>query len=413
MPNPREHYDWLTGYLDWTDNTEPDQLYRIWTAVYTMSSALQRRVWIEWGPYNIYPNFYIVLVGPSGRARKSTAMSGARILLGDLGISLAAAKTTNEKLISELSEATETETMPNGVAYTHSSLSIYASELVVFLGYNNPEFLAILADWWDSPDFWDYKTKGSGEYEVENLWISVLGAITPELVRSSLPVDTVGGGLSSRMIFVYADDVEKHVALPIYGIKERSLQKTLVTDLSFMQSYYGPMEIDESFKKLWVPWYEETMRNPPIKDPHFQGYLSRRPVHLLKLTMIMAISKKSDTNQKLITAEHLKRAIELLEATEARMEQTFAGYGTASDSEVSSMVLTYIARKVTTTQAEVYTTFMYYLEGGMPKLIQMLRAFRDVNFITLTKTGTDIKIEVNKQHEHYQKFAGAGGSAAP
>ena len=70
----RESKDWINTYLAYTDNTEPPHLYKEWVAVSVIASALQRKVFLEWGPMTFYPNMYIILCGPSGKARKSTAM---------------------------------------------------------------------------------------------------------------------------------------------------------------------------------------------------------------------------------------------------------------------------------------------------------------------------------------------------
>ena len=65
--------DWIESYLEATDNTEPPILYRTWTAVSVIAAVLQRKVFLEWHT-RIFPNMYIVLVGPPGRCRKGTAM---------------------------------------------------------------------------------------------------------------------------------------------------------------------------------------------------------------------------------------------------------------------------------------------------------------------------------------------------
>ena len=86
----RYYNDFLSAYLAYTNNTEPPTSYHTWTALSMIAAALQRRVYIKWGYETIYPNMYIVLVGPSGKCRKGTAMNVGKDLLKDLaGISVA------------------------------------------------------------------------------------------------------------------------------------------------------------------------------------------------------------------------------------------------------------------------------------------------------------------------------------
>src|SRR3990170_8200696 len=77
----REAGDWLSSYLEYTDNTEPPASYHLWTGISVISGVLQRKVWMEWGHELIYPNMYVVLIGPSGRCRKGTAMNIGKGLL--------------------------------------------------------------------------------------------------------------------------------------------------------------------------------------------------------------------------------------------------------------------------------------------------------------------------------------------
>ncbi|MFI5422740.1 MAG: hypothetical protein ACHQWH_02215, partial [Nitrososphaerales archaeon] len=56
-----------------------------------IAGALQRRVYLKWGLGQIiYPNLYVVLIGPSGRTRKGVALGIAKDILRQIsGISIA------------------------------------------------------------------------------------------------------------------------------------------------------------------------------------------------------------------------------------------------------------------------------------------------------------------------------------
>jgi hypothetical protein len=158
---------------------------------------------------------YIVLVAPSGKARKGTAMSPGLEILEDLNIHLAAESITREALIRELRTATTTVTNDDGTIEFHSSLTIYSPELVVFLGHNNPQLLSDLTDWYDCRRKWTYRTKTQGTDEIHGVWVNLIGATTPELLQSALPLDAIGGGLTSRMVFVFEETKGKIVPAPL------------------------------------------------------------------------------------------------------------------------------------------------------------------------------------------------------
>ena len=58
--------DWLAGYLEYTDNTEPPLMYRTWVGLSTIAAAMERKCRVELGFLRFYPNMYIVLVGQVG-----------------------------------------------------------------------------------------------------------------------------------------------------------------------------------------------------------------------------------------------------------------------------------------------------------------------------------------------------------
>src|SRR5258706_8486709 len=79
----RELEDWLESYLEYTDSSEPPTTFHIWCALATIAGALQRRVYLQQGlERTIYPNLYVILIGPSGRTRKGVALGIAKELLG-------------------------------------------------------------------------------------------------------------------------------------------------------------------------------------------------------------------------------------------------------------------------------------------------------------------------------------------
>ena len=65
----RQLGDWIDGFLRFTNNTEPRESYRQWTAIATIAAVLQRKCKLVWGRETFYPNLFTVLVGPPA-ARK-------------------------------------------------------------------------------------------------------------------------------------------------------------------------------------------------------------------------------------------------------------------------------------------------------------------------------------------------------
>jgi hypothetical protein len=303
---------------------------------------MKRKLVLHWGTLTVYPNLYVVLVGPSGKCRKGTAMGPGMKFLRDLGIKVAAESITREALIRELKQSNDTQVdVSTGEMFLHASLTIYSQELTVFLGYNNQALMADLTDWYDCRDAWTYRTKNMGTDEIIGVWVNLIGATTPELLQTTLPRDAIGGGLTSRIIFVFENRKGKVVECPFLTPKERVLERQLVEDLQRISIMSGEFKVTEGFIEAYVTWYRKFSEEPiPFEDYRFGGYFERRPTHLLKLSMILSVSR-GDSRE--ITAADFVRAQKILGMTEEKMSCTFSGVGKSSNAEVIQRAMSIIA----------------------------------------------------------------------
>ena len=110
MPDKRNLPDWIDGFMLLTENSEPPILFRKWTAIATIAAALQRKVSVDIGiSLRFYPNFYIVLVGPSATG-KGTAMKYAYDIIEHVpAIRLSAQATSLQALIRSMKETNLTD----------------------------------------------------------------------------------------------------------------------------------------------------------------------------------------------------------------------------------------------------------------------------------------------------------------
>jgi len=382
---PRKLNDWINGYLEYTYNSEPPHMYHLWSAISVISSVLQRKCAFPWGSLTFYPNMYVVLVGPSGKARKGTAMNFALGFLEDIGVHLAAESTTREALIRALQESKDDMVDPgSGDSALHSSLTIFSPELTVFLGYQNHQLLSDLTDWYDCRKKWIYRTKGEGTDIIEGVYVNLFGATTPELIRTSLPMDAIGGGLTSRIIYVFEQKKGKVVPFPEVTSKERELHRRLTYDLQMIHMMRGNFKYSKGFLTEWIKWYMPQDDNPPFEDRNFMGYLERRPNHIMKLSIIVCASE-GDT--MIITEGHLLRAINILNQTENKMPMTFAGVGRGEHSDIISDIMTEIALKETTTKSELLEIF--HRDVDKWKMEKILETLKGMNFFTQELVGSE------------------------
>jgi len=339
--------------------------------------------------FNIYPNLYIVLVGPSG-SRKGTAMGPGYKMLSDLGIKMAAEAITREALIRELKKSSNTQIMPDGSSvYLHSSLTIFSQELTVFLGYNNQQLMADLCDWFDCRERWTYRTKNMGEDEIIGVWVNLVGATTPELLQSTLPRDAIAGGLTARMIIVFAPKKYKTVVIPFETEKERTLRKHLISDLEKISMMCGEFKVTDGFIEQWSDWYTKQDQKPPFDDVRLAGYIERRPIHVLKLSMIMSASRSSSM---VLEEQDIVNAINCLTVVERGMPKAFSGVGKSKISDILTRVLSFISVRKEVSLEELMINNYFDVDS-----IEMQRII-----LTLKDMGT--VVEIVKGNKTYLRF---------
>lgn len=364
MSSKRQLPDWIDGFMLLTENSEPPILFRKWTAISAIAAALQRKVSIDLGiSLRFYPNFYIVLVGPSATG-KGTAMKYAYDILEQLpNVKLAAQATSLQALIRRMKETNLTDLdIETGDQIFHSSVTVFSNEFTVFLGYHNRELITALCDWYDCPNRWTYDTIKRDKELIVGCWVNIIGGTTPDNIKESLPMAAIGGGLTSRIIFVNEDKKDKLVVFPSITQKEIDLQAHLIADLEQIAMMSGSFRFTKNAMDFYHEWCYHADLNPPFHDKKFDGYCGRRRNHLLSLGMVCSASKGGNL---VMSADHLERAARLLAEVEVKMGTTFRGMGRSDIASLISDAVTFIENSHTD-QIPLHQ-FAKYFEGDMDK----------------------------------------------
>jgi hypothetical protein len=391
---PRNVPDWIDGFMELTDNSEPPVLFRKWAAISSIASALQRKVRVELGlSLTFYPNLYIVLVGPSATG-KGTAMKFASDIIEKIPtIRLSAQATSLQALIRRMKETNLTDiNVVTGDQTYHSSLTIFSTEFTVFLGYHNQELIAALCEWYDCHNRWVYETIARKKEEVVGVWVNLFAGTTPDAIQASLPIESIGGGLTSRIIFVVEEKRAKLVVVPTITERQLQLQQMLVYDLEAINRMSGVMNYTEGFLKVYSDWcyYADTHR--PFYDKKFDGYCGRRRKHLITLSMVCCASRG---DEMVMTSEDIDRAITLLTEVEIKMGKVFKGMGRSSISDLINDAIVYITNSITPDIP--LHQFAKYFEGDMDKLEmdRVLTTLEAMNTIKLVRTpGVGISLHI-------------------
>lgn len=343
----RRHSNWLQAYVAHTRFSESPDSFHFWTGVATIAGALRRRVWIDQLHFQWTPNFYVVLVGPPGVAAKSTSIrSGLSLLERVPGIYFGPQSMTWQALTESLQNAQEVIPRKGEEDIVQSCLTIGVSELGTFLKPQDQELIDVLVAMWDGQkEVWRRQTKTQGDTIIHNPWLNVIGCTTPAWLKANFPDVLIGGGLTSRVVFVFADKKRQLVAYPADHIPQASYKEeanALVADLTRIAELCGEYKLHPSARKWGEEWYELHWSSPRplyMASDRFSGYIARKQTHLHKLAIILAAAKRDDL---IILEEDLREANTCITAIEGDMQQVFSSIGVAHSASVSTEIVSLI-----------------------------------------------------------------------
>lgn len=390
----RQVSDWISGYLEYAKGSEPPISYHTWVGLSLIAASLQRKVYILWGFETIYPNMYIVLVGPSGKTRKGVALGIGKDMLSEVaGVTMVAEATTREALIKLMKDSALNFNDPDaGKIRWHCSVTAFSEELSVFLGQNDLKFLSNLTDWYDCKDRWAYETIGRGRDFVNGVCFNFIGGTAPDWLQSILPQEAIGGGYTSRNIYVCEEQKgqtsPKHVLSPA----QIRLRESLANDLSRINTLAGEFKFDPSGEKAYIDWYTKYSKGLergeyPVDDPRFAYYAERRSTHIRKLMMLMSVSRSDSLR---MTVQDFDRAHKLLRAAELKMHRTFGGMGRAKGAIDAQRVLDYVQSVKAVSRAEILNKFYRDVGSQEFKMIEDLMMQMQVVDVVVTKSGDKV-----------------------
>jgi hypothetical protein len=338
VTTPRHYKNWLQAYMQFTRDSESPSAFHFWTGVSAIAGALRRRVWIDMKKFQWTPNFYIILVGPPGVAAKSTSLGIGMGILGKVpGIKFGPESMTWQKLAKTLSEAIEyveffDPDLGEKRRVAMSCNTIQVGELGTFLRTDDDQLISFLIRMWEGQiDKFRHETVGGGATEIDNPWLNVIGATTPSWLKDNFPEGMIGGGLTSRIVFVYGDKKRNLIAYPdevIASAEYRETHRKLIEDLTSISKLCGPYSLS-SFARDWGrSWYADH-NNPDLRPQHlssdrYGGYIARKQTHIHKFAIILAAAKRDDLR---IEEDDLKEAEQIVSDIEHDMIKVFDSIG--------------------------------------------------------------------------------------
>lgn len=361
----RNFRDWLTAYVRYASFSEAPARMHFWSGVSAVAGALRRRVWLDMSYFKWCCNFYIVMVAPPGIVSKSTTVAIAMDILRQVpGINFGPQVVTWPALVTAFASHTEAFEI-DGEHHSQCALTLESSEFGNLVNPQDREMIDLLVTLWDSKQGAFYKsTKNSGEDIVENPWINLIACTTPAWIAGNFPEYVIGGGFTSRCLFVYTDTKDKYVAYPSLHVPAdlKREQLALVQDLEHISvALVGPYRLSPEAIAWGTEWYSHHYKNRNISldDDRFSGYIARKQTHIHKLAMVIAASQRDEL---VLTEDDLSMANTMVTDLERDMPKVFAKIGRTEESIQSERFIKFVQAR----GAVPYEVAYQYVHAAFP-----------------------------------------------
>lgn len=374
-----------------------------------ISASLERRVWMQDDPMQLYSNLYVANIAEPGGGKSMPGNWIGRMFdsfesidpkTGVLveAINRGPNKLTIQALIKNLHKNYKTictkDDQGNDKHYTYSNISfITTGELGNLLASDAEDLATFLNEGWDAPKTFKKETMSGGLDIVKNMCVGMLGSGTPDWLQSVVSSSIFNQGLGARFIFLYGDETDKRCKTHLYTWDEERERdwKDLREHISGLFKICNQMEVPKDTSDWLDDWY--CNKNVPLNnDQRLKHYYARKKVHLMKLAMVMHYAESLD---RTLTVDDFERALQLLNATEINMARAITGTGINPTAKIAAGIEMYLKQFKHAGFEELLVQFFEQIPYGDQRYMQnaidyLLRIRRITKTDPITKKGDTI-----------------------
>lgn len=324
----------IESFIAETDNLDAPEIFRKWTAIVTIASILEQKVWLTTSS-PIYPNLYVFLVGHPGTGKTRTINLAKRYLNELPEAHIAPTSLTFASLVDCLTRHKRTMILHPNPPMEYNSTFIAADELGTFIHKYDKEMADGLSAFYDPVPYGHERRGGDIKIKIKSPQVNMLCGSTPSNLMETLPESSWGQGFTSRIIMVFSDE---RIVGDDFAKISRELSANLTHDLGLINTIYGEFEVTPDYKNLVNIWRKQG-ENPKPDHPRLLHYNARRRVNLYKLSMVSCVDRSSVL---LLTRDDFNRAAGWLHEAEAYMPDIFKASGGTADSKAQDEIYHYI-----------------------------------------------------------------------
>jgi hypothetical protein len=220
--------------------------------------------------------------------------------------------------------------------------------------------------------------------------------MAPDWIPLCIPRGAIGGGFTSRILWVVATKKEKVIPDPEQFPKDEALEYGIIHDLERISMINGEYKFTDEAKAAYVKWYSEEeakiqLGNSPIADPRFSGYISRRATHIKKISMALAAAQR---DLRELSLDDFTLALEYLEDIEKDMGDVFARVGLSPQAIQSADITEFIQARGKVWKSQILRYFKSDLDTRtFDSVVSYLTSTGEVRIVTIDSAKGDVMYE--------------------
>lgn len=326
--------DWITRFVRDTEEIPSPRIFRLWGGIAAVAGALERRCFIRNKAGILFPNLYIILIGPPASGKTQVITRVRDIWARNESLNLTPDNTNRASLIQFMMRQKKMVEVGGKMQFETPVLSPLREFGVLFPEYDTA-FMSILTDLYDNPEVYSEERVQAGVRLIERPLLNIIAGSQPDFLQTFLPEAAWGMGLTSRLLFVYYPGVIRTQLFDLseddtnaYAHQSTALIR-LSGDLQGILDMRGQFRWTQAARVAVQEWDQENFAPAPTHEK-LVSYCSRRPATWLKLSSISAASRGSMS----VIIEDLERARDWMLYNEKNMADIFEHVTRKTDSSI-------------------------------------------------------------------------------
>lgn len=337
-------YGWIGEYINLVEpTTEAPDAFHLACGLTLIGACIGRRVAFLHASERMLPNFYTLLIGPSGRARKDTAIKRSLALpmlppppgslMVSLGIPFRVTRDVSsaEGLISRLAK--------------HPNLYFYVTEFAKLMHNATRESTSsispTLMEAFDGPPTLQNNVKKDEDSrEAINPFLSIMAAVQPEILSQLIGDSQQYSGFLNRWLLVVGDGKGPRPNPPnLDEVAGWNLMRR-ATDAIGSYTEGTVLRFDPSAVARWDAWYVETY---PQGDTSSQEDAMgiRLGTLVKKVALVHAVLDRAQA----VRSEHLDAALATVDWSWGHTRKLLPTWGESPDARMARQIMEVLARR--------------------------------------------------------------------